>query len=110
MNVHDPDDNPLLDNLAQLAPSSLSFWLTEAESAINGQFGGDYAERHPAAVAGYLNACATVYQAHLLADHLASVSNAIAMLPGGTVTERLAGIEVALDQLAELARRAVGKT
>jgi len=107
---HDPDENPSLDEIISIAPVDVLCWLSEAEEKVDGQFGTGYAEKHPAAVAGFVNACAAVYQAERMNDAaqkisraLLSVADSLAGLSQPMQNERLAGIENELYRLANKA-------
>jgi hypothetical protein len=107
---HDPDENPCLDEIESTAPSAVSFWLGEAETRIDGHFGRDYAEKHPAVVSGFIAACATVYQAERINDAahkvnraLFAVADALETLRDPMMSERAAGIENELYRIANTA-------
>lgn len=107
---HDPDENPCLDEIESTAPSAVHFWLGEADALIDGHYGSDYAEKHPAVVAGFVTACAMVYQAermndaaHKISRALLSVADSIGGLSQPMQSERLAGIENELYRLANKA-------
>ena len=112
---HDPDQNPLLDTLATQAPVWPKFWLGEAEAAIDEELGAGYAEKHPALIAGFLTACATVYAAHLIENAIGCAAD---RTPAGDhptsrqaddVMGSLRGIEQELFRLANAAGDAAAK-
>lgn len=107
MYQHDPDINPLLDEIASRAADPIGSWLIECEDRIDTQFGAGCAEKHPGAVAALANACATVYAAHLIADYLGSIANGIETAADARIAERLAGIETEIHQLVNLAADAI---
>lgn len=107
---HDPDENPCLDEIISGASISVLCWLSEAEEKLNGEFGDGFAAKHPAAVAGYMNACATIYHAerindaaHKISRALLAIADSIGELSQPMQTERLAGIENELYRLANKA-------
>ncbi len=111
---HDPDENPSLDEIESVAPSAVSFWLTEADALIDAHYGSDYAAKHPAVVAGFVNACAMVYQAERVNDAARKISRALLGIADSLEglsqpmqNERLAGIETELFRLANKAGEAI---
>ena len=52
-----------ISNIEGLAIDTAGAMLESAEAVIDTQFGTGYAERHPALVAGFVQACAMVYHA-----------------------------------------------
>lgn len=93
----------LSDIEAEATTAAVSF-LESAESWIDGQFGAGYAEKHPAMVAGYMQACAMVYQAQRIGrsmDDLAAGLRASA----DAVATRLDSLDDAVDALCDEARR-----
>lgn len=107
---HDPDENPCLDEIESTAPSAVSFWLGEADTFIDGEYGRDYAEKHPAVVAGFLTACAMVYQAERMNDAahkvnraLLAIADSLEGLRDPMMGERAAGIENELHRIANAA-------
>ena len=50
-------------DIESLAIETVAMMLESAESVVDTQFGAGYAERHPALVAGFVQACAMVYHA-----------------------------------------------
>lgn len=107
---HDPDENPCLDEIISGASISVLCWLSEAEEKLNGEFGDGFAAKHPAAVAGYMNACAMIYQAerindaaHKISRALLAIADSLGELSQPMQAERLAGIENELYRLANKA-------
>lgn len=107
---HDPDENPCLDEIISGASISVLCWLSEAEEKLDGQFGDGFAVKHPAAVAGYMSACATIYHAerindaaHKISRALLGIMDSLGGLSQPMQSERLAGIETELYRLANVA-------
>lgn len=92
-----------LNSLATEAIATASDFLEAAESWVDNQFGSGYAEKHPALVAGFLQACALTYQAHRVAISLDDLAAAF-----GTFAEVLAthieSIDEAVDGIIERER------
>jgi hypothetical protein len=79
---HNPELNPVLDEIEGLAAVAASFWLNEADSAADENIADQ--KRAPAAVAGFQIAAAIQYQAerqvdaaYTIAEGLRAVASAI---------------------------------
>lgn len=110
MSLHDHDQNPSLDEIESQAPLAVGFWLEQAEAAVRAQSGAGEAEKHPAVVAAFMAACATVYAAERqvdaadrIRDGLLAVADAMPSSGGPLLLERLAGIESELYRVANYA-------
>lgn len=95
-----------LNSLATEAITTASDFLEAAESWVDNQFGNGYAEKHPAVVAGFLHACAQVYQAHRVALSLDEVAAALGTFADVLAT-RIDSIDDAVDGLMERERGGV---
>lgn len=105
-----PARNRNLDEIESMATAAATFWLSDAESAVNSQFGGGYAEKHPAVVAGYVSACAVVYQterandaAERIRDGLLAVADALQSAGDPRIGVGAIGIAEELHRLANTA-------
>lgn len=71
MSNSDLDSSNIEGNAIEIAGAMLE----SAEAVVDTQFGAGYAEKHPAIVAGFVQACATFYLAERIADSLQSLTS-----------------------------------